>query len=59
MKQLFDEREELVTERDTYKAKYNRLNEELNYILRGDEKHLVDIDALTMENRYVPPYRVS
>jgi len=48
---VLDEKEELVTERDAFKAKYNRLNVELNYILRGDERRVVDIDALCMENR--------
>lgn len=51
MKHLLDLKEELETERDTYKSKYNRLNTELNFIMRGDEKHVVDIDALIMENR--------
>ena len=51
MKQLFDMKEELETERDTYKSKYNRLNKEVNFIMRGDEKHVVDIDALIMENK--------
>ena len=51
MKQLLDMKEELETERDTYKSKYNRLNKEVNFIMRGDEKHVVDIDALIMENK--------
>lgn len=53
MKQLLDMKEELETERDTYKSKYNRLNTEVNFIMRGDEKHVVDIDAMIMENRFV------
>ena len=52
MKQLLDMKEELETERDTYKSKYNRLNKEVNFIMRGDEKHVVDIDALIMENKW-------
>ena len=39
-------------ERDAYKTKYDRLNQELNYILKGDENRIVDIDALVMENKY-------
>ncbi|KAK2167795.1 hypothetical protein LSH36_24g12144 [Paralvinella palmiformis] len=53
LQQVLDEKEELVTERDVYRNKYDRLNSELNLILRGDEKHLVDIDALSMENKYL------
>lgn len=51
LQQVLDEKEELVTERDVYKTKYARLNQELNYILKGDEKRVVDIDALVMENK--------
>jgi len=48
---VLDEKEELITERDVYKTKYDRLNQELNYILKGDENRVVDIDALIMENK--------
>lgn len=48
---MLDEKEELVTERDVYKTKYERLNQELNYILKGDENRVVDIDAVVMENK--------
>jgi len=48
-----DEKEELVTERDNYRLKYDRLNTELHYILKGDERRVLDIDALIMENRSV------
>ena len=51
LQQVLDEKEEHVTERDAYKSKYERLNAELNYILKGDEKRVVDIDALVMENK--------
>lgn len=51
MQQVLDEKEDLETERDAYKNKYDRLNEELNYILKGDERRVVDIDALIMENK--------
>lgn len=53
LQQVLDEKEELVTERDVYKNKYERLNQELNYILKGDENRIVDIDALSMENKSV------
>jgi len=46
-----DEKEELVTERDVYRLKYDRLNKELNLILKGDESRVLDVDALIMENR--------
>lgn len=49
---VLDEKEELVTERDAYKCKVHRLNHELNALLKGDNKKLVDVDALVMENRY-------
>jgi hypothetical protein len=49
---VLDEKEELVTERDAYKCKVHRLNHELNILLKGDSKRLIDIDALVMENRY-------
>jgi len=48
---VLDEKEEHVTERDVYKTKYERLNQELNYILKGDENRVVDIDAIIMENK--------
>lgn len=53
LQQVIDEKQELVTERDAYRHKYGRLNTELNYILKGDEKGVVDIDALIMENKYL------
>ena len=53
LQQVLDEKEELVTERDVYKTKFDRLNQELNYILKGDENRIMDIDALVMDNKYV------
>ncbi|KAG8240453.1 hypothetical protein J437_LFUL003167, partial [Ladona fulva] len=50
---LLDEKEELVTERDAYKCKVHRLNFELNTLLKGDKKNVLDIDSLVMENRYL------
>ncbi|XP_013402327.1 coiled-coil domain-containing protein 149 [Lingula anatina] len=53
VQQVLDEKEDLETERDAYKTKYERLNRELNYILKGDENRILDIDALSMENKYL------
>ncbi|XP_071448186.1 coiled-coil domain-containing protein 149 [Hetaerina americana] len=50
---VLDEKEELVTERDAYKCKVHRLNFELNTLLKGDKKNIMDIDSLVMENRYL------
>jgi hypothetical protein len=52
LQQVVDEKEELVNERDVYRLKYDRLNKELNYILKGDERRVLDVDALIMENRF-------
>ena len=52
LQQVMDEKEELVTERDVYRLKYDRLNKELHYILQGDERRVLDVDALIMENRF-------
>ncbi|CAH8668816.1 unnamed protein product [Dicrocoelium dendriticum] len=46
-----DEKEELASERDVYRNKCDRLNNELNYILNGNEHKIVDIDALIMERK--------
>ncbi|TGZ69867.1 hypothetical protein CRM22_003500 [Opisthorchis felineus] len=46
-----DDKQELVTERDIYRNKCDRLNNELNYILNGDDRKIVDIDTLIMEKR--------
>jgi len=51
LQQVMDEKEELVTERDVYQLKYDRLNKELHFILKGDERRVLDVDALIMENR--------
>ncbi|KAA0193363.1 putative leucine-rich repeat LGI family, partial [Fasciolopsis buskii] len=48
-----DEKHELVTERDVYRNKCDRLNNELNYVLHGDERKIVDIDTLIMEKKYL------
>ena len=51
LQQCLDEKEDLVTERDVHKTKYERLNKELNLMMKGDENRLIDIDALNMENK--------
>ncbi|CAH2084715.1 unnamed protein product [Euphydryas editha] len=57
-----DEKEELVSDRDYYKSKVQRLNHQMSYILSNrvntqkDEqspKPIVDIDALLTENKYL------
>ncbi|GLH03201.1 Uncharacterized protein GBIM_09100 [Gryllus bimaculatus] len=53
LQSVLDEKEELVTERDAYKCKVHRLNHELNTLMKGDGKNIVDVDALVMENRYL------
>ena len=53
LQQVLDEKQDQEMERDGYKIKYDRLNQELNYILKGDENRIVDIDALAMENKWV------
>lgn len=53
LRQVLDEKEDLETERDAYRTKHERLNTELNYILGGDDKRIVDIDALNMENKFL------
>ncbi|GFR90471.1 coiled-coil domain-containing protein 149-like [Elysia marginata] len=53
LQQVLDEKEDLETERDAYRTKHERLNTELNYILGGDDKRIVDIDALNMENKFL------
>ncbi|KAG1673931.1 Coiled-coil domain-containing protein 149 [Nymphon striatum] len=50
---LFDEKEELVTSRDEYKRKVERLNKQINCFMKGDEKKIIDVDSILMENRYL------
>ncbi|XP_006822503.1 coiled-coil domain-containing protein 149-B-like, partial [Saccoglossus kowalevskii] len=45
-----DDEQEILTEKEYYRLRAERINQELNYILGGDEKRIVDIDALVMEN---------
>lgn len=48
-----DEKAEVATERDHFKDKSERLNTQLNFILGADDRRLVDIDSVLMENRYL------
>lgn len=59
-----DEKEELVSDRDYYKNKVQRLNQQIGYILStrtksqsieevDPPKPIVDIDALINENKYL------
>ncbi|KFM82380.1 Coiled-coil domain-containing protein 149, partial [Stegodyphus mimosarum] len=50
---VLDEKEELVTARDQYRHKFERLNQQMNYVLRGDQPTLVDIDGIIMQNKYL------
>nr|XP_033804234.1 coiled-coil domain-containing protein 149 isoform X2 [Geotrypetes seraphini] len=48
-----DELQDVKQERTFYQDKADRLNQELNHILGGHEKRIIDVDALCMENRYL------
>lgn len=50
---LLDEKEELVRSSDAYRHKVDRLNLQLNLVLRGEGHVPVDVDALITENRYM------
>lgn len=51
LKAVSDELEDVKAERTVYKEKADRLNLELNHVLGGRGKRIVDVDALCMENR--------
>ncbi|XP_073693191.1 coiled-coil domain-containing protein 149-A-like [Garra rufa] len=53
LKTLSDELEDIKAERTVFKEKAERLNLELNHILGGQEKRIIDVDALCMENKYL------
>ncbi|XP_058250996.1 coiled-coil domain-containing protein 149-A isoform X3 [Hemibagrus wyckioides] len=53
LKAVSDELEDVKAERTVYKEKADRLNLELNHVLGGGGKRIVDVDALCMENRYL------
>ncbi|KAM4807644.1 coiled-coil domain-containing protein 149 [Rhinophrynus dorsalis] len=48
-----DELHDVKQERSFFQDKAGRLNQELNHVLGGHEKRIIDIDALCMENRYL------
>ena len=47
------QKEELEIERDSFKMKYLKLNQELNKMLNGNEKQVIDIELILSENRFV------
>ena len=51
LKLIVCQKEELEIERDSFKTKYSKLNQELNKMLHGNEKNFVDIEAILSENR--------
>uniref|UniRef100_A0A672NH63 Coiled-coil domain-containing protein 149-A-like n=1 Tax=Sinocyclocheilus grahami TaxID=75366 RepID=A0A672NH63_SINGR len=53
LKTLSDELQDVKAERTVFKEKAERLNLELNHILGGQEKRIIDVDALCMENKYL------
>lgn len=48
---VLDEKEELITERESYRAKVFRLNHQINTLLKCDSARLIDLDALIMDNK--------
>ncbi|XP_046850340.1 coiled-coil domain-containing protein 149-like isoform X2 [Xenia sp. Carnegie-2017] len=53
LKSIKDENSDILSEKEHYKEKYERLNMQLNYILGADDKRLFDIDALVLDNGYL------
>ncbi|CAF1346612.1 unnamed protein product [Adineta steineri] len=53
LKLIVCQKEELEIERDSFKTKYSKLNQELNKMLNGNEKHVIDIEHILSENRYL------
>ncbi|KAM3938172.1 coiled-coil domain-containing protein 149 isoform 3-T3 [Leptodactylus fuscus] len=53
LRAALDELEDVKQERSFFQDKSERLNQELNHVLGGHEKRIIDIDALCMENRYL------
>ncbi|CAJ0948222.1 unnamed protein product [Ranitomeya imitator] len=53
LRAALDELEDVKQERSFFQDKSERLNQELNHVLGGHEKRIIDIDALCMENRWV------
>lgn len=53
LKVLVCQKEELEIERDSFKTKYSKLNQELNKMLNANGKQIIDIESVLSENRYV------
>ncbi|XP_051502382.1 coiled-coil domain-containing protein 149-like isoform X2 [Myxocyprinus asiaticus] len=53
LKTVSDELQDMKAERTVFKEKAERLNRELNHILGGQERRIIDVDALCMENKYL------
>lgn len=51
LKTVSDELQDIRAECTVFKEKAERLNCELNHILGGQEKRIIDVDVLCMENR--------
>ena len=52
LQQSIDEKQDLETERDAYKTKHESLNRQLSQLLTGDERRVIDVDAVISENAY-------
>lgn len=52
LKLVLCQKEELEIERDSFKTKYSKLNQEVNKMLNGNEQRIVDIELIISENRY-------
>ena len=55
-KSLTDELQDVRAERGVFQQKAHRLNVEMNHIMGNDDTRILDIDALCMENGFVPPF---
>jgi hypothetical protein len=53
LKLVMCQKEELEIERDSFKTKYSKLNQELNKMLNGNDKRVIDIELVLSENRSV------
>ncbi|KAK1797014.1 hypothetical protein P4O66_008413, partial [Electrophorus voltai] len=53
LKAVSDELQDVKAERTVFQEKADRLNRELNHVLGGRGKRIIDVDALCMENRYL------
>ncbi|XP_026852346.2 coiled-coil domain-containing protein 149-A isoform X2 [Electrophorus electricus] len=53
LKAVSDELQDVKAERAVFQEKADRLNRELNHVLGGRGKRIIDVDALCMENRYL------